>query len=53
MKRNEQEKLREKLLYLYEQFRDHHWWGNIEKAILYIHLPGPEKKTENLTLSER
>ena len=50
MKRNEHKKLREKLLYLYQHVRDHHWWGNIEKAILYIYIyiyiyiTGPEKR---------
>ena len=53
MKRNGHKKLREKLLYLYQHVRDHHWWSNIEKAILCIYLPGPEKKKENLTLTKR
>ena len=46
MKRNGHKKLRENLLYLYQHDRDHHWWGNIEKAILYIYtyLTGPEKR---------
>ena len=30
MKVNGQEKLREMLLFLYEQFRDHRGWGDIE-----------------------
>ena len=53
MKRNGHKKLREKLLYLYQHFRDHHRWSNTEKAIFCIYLPGPEKKKENLTLIER
>ena len=32
MKVNDQEKLSEKLLFLYQQFRDHHCWGDIEKV---------------------
>ena len=51
MKRKGHKKLREKLLYLYRHVRDHHWWGKIEKSILCIYLSGPEKKKENLTLT--
>ena len=57
MEKNRPKKLSEKLLYIYQHARDHCRWGNMEKAILYIYIyiyiTEPEKKMENLTLTER